>query len=294
MYDQALGLLVFVDRGWWKQADALVSALVKAQNPDGSWFKTRNCQTLAAETDNRWEGDIAWVSFALSRYRARRGAHPQAAAARDRAAAWLATRISPGDGCLVIDHTEGTIDAWWALQAAGPPYAAAANQLKQCLLKYYWDNQIGRFKGGREWQQPYLDTQTWGAAFLEANGEELKALRALSYAAAVLRAPAQGGQLAGLDGQAGPWAVWNEGVAQFVAVGGAGSGDLVSELLAQQRADGAMPGAPDAFAGAGVWTTRWHGVAPTAWLYNALCGLPFSNAGPGRCHAISLPILVAN
>jgi hypothetical protein len=62
---------------------------------------------------------------------------------------------------------------------------------------------------------------------------------------------------------------------QVAAFGGPQSADMLAELLTQQRADGAMPGSPDAFEGAGVWTTRWHGVAVTAWLYFALHHEPF-------------------
>src|SRR3990170_3642034 len=123
---------------------------------------------------------------------------------------------------------------------------------------------MGRFKGGKNWHQPYLDNQTWGAAFLGAIGEITKAHRALSYAREVLLTPAQGGQLFGFDGQGGPWSVLNEGTAQYIASGGEGANDLLIELMAQQREDGAMPGSPDDFSGGGVWTTRWHGVAPTA------------------------------
>ena len=183
----------------------------------------------------------------------------------------------------MIDHTEGTIDAWWAFQAAGASHAADAENIKNCLLTYYWDDTMGRFKGGRNWWQPYLDNQTWGAAFLKAIGETEKARRALSYARDVLRLPAQGGQLFGFDGQAGPWSVWNEGTAQYIAVGGEGARDLLLELLAQQREDGAMVGSPDEFNGGRVWTTRWHGVAPTAWLYNALCGEPFHPSSQALC-----------
>ncbi|MCP4658411.1 MAG: hypothetical protein GY856_23600, partial [bacterium] len=278
VYPQALALLVFAHEGRWTEADAVVGALVGAQNANGSWFQSYDCD-LQPLTPNQWEGDVAWAVYALSRYLARGGAHPEAAAARDRAADWLTGRINPADGCLVIDHTEGTIDAWWALDAAGPSYAAAAAGLESCLLDEYWDEQMGRFKGGRQWWQPYLDNQTWGAAFLHAVGRSEDARRALSYAWEVLRLPAQSGQLVGLDGQGGPWSIWNEGIGQYVAAGGFDAENLVQELLAQQRPDGAVIGAPDHFLGGGVWTPRWYGVAPTAWLYFALTGGPFGCVG---------------
>ena len=277
-YDQALALIVFSHVRMWTQADALVGALAQAQNADGSWFKSYDCQDThgsACVHCHKWEGDIAWAVYALSRYLALGGTHPQARPTMENGAAWLATRLAP-DGCLVIDHTEGTIDAWWALQAAGPDYRDEAERLKHCLLTFYWDDTLGRFKGGRNWWQPYLDNQTWGSAFLRAIKREQDARRGLSYAYQVLRLPAQGGQVFSFDGQGGPWSVWNEGTGQYVAVGGDGADDFLLELLAQQRHDGAMPGSPDDFNGGGVWTTRWHGVAPTAWLYFALNpGEPF-------------------
>jgi hypothetical protein len=276
-YDQALALLVFIDSGKWAAADQLVGGLAKAQNGDGSWYKSYDAsnEALPCIHCHKWEGDIAWAVYALSRYIALGGNDAQAVNIRNAAADWLKTRIDPATGCLFEDHTEGTIDAWWAMQSAGPVFVEQEEGLKECLLTYYWDEEMGRFKGGLEWWQPYLDNQTWGAAFLKAIGEDEKALRALSYAREVLLLPAQGGQLYGLDGQAGPWSVWNEGTAQYAAVGGQGANDLVQELLAQQRADGAMLGSPDDFNGGGVWASRWHGVAPTAWLYNALHGEPF-------------------
>jgi hypothetical protein len=273
-YDQALALIVFARQGMWSQADKLVDELAAIQNADGSWTKSHNCSNGSVSDSTKWEGDIAWAIYGLSRYRSLGGTHIQAATAIQKGAAWLATRVSASDGCLVIDHTEGTIDAWWAFQSAGPAYADEAEKIKTCLLTYYWDNSMGRFKGGRNWWQPYLDNQTWGAAFLKAIGESEKARRALSYAWNVLLLPAQGDQLFGFDGQAGPWSVWNEGTGQYIAVGGSGGQNLLQELLAQQE-DGAMPGSPDEFNGGGVWTTVWHGVAPTAWLYNAVSDEPF-------------------
>ena len=276
-YDQALALIVFSHERMWNEANALVGALAQAQNENGSWFKSYDCNDsqLPCIHCQEWEGDIAWAIYALSHYMDLGGTHPQALAVRNRAADWLATHVNSADGCLVIDHTEGTIDAWWALNSAGPAYADKAQGLKSCLLTYYWDEGMGRFKGGRDWQQPYLDNQTWGGAFLRAIGRGDSARRALSYAYQVLRLPGQGGQLFGFDGQGGPWSVWNEGTGQYAATGGQEAHDLLQELVAQQRADGALSGGPDDFNGGGVWTTRWHGVAPTAWLYNALNGEPF-------------------
>jgi hypothetical protein len=275
-YDQALALIVFSKQGMWGQADALAGRLAALQNPDGSWHQRHDCDQLVGPgAIRKWEGDIAWAIYALRRYLDLGGTHPGAAPAIQKGANWLATRVNPTTGCLVIDTTEATIDAWWAFQAAGNKHANNAERIKNCLLTQYWDSSMGRFKGGQNWWQPYLDNQTWGAAFLKAVNEPIKARQALSYARDVLRLPAQGGQLFGFDGQGGPWSVWNEGTSQYAAAGGDSARDLLWEVLAQQRKDGAVPGSPDNFSGGDVWTTRWHGVAPTAWLYNALSGEPF-------------------
>jgi hypothetical protein len=280
LYDQALALIVFARQKMWAEADALVAFLAAQQNADGSWFRTRDCDSGAVLSAQLWEGDISWTVLALDRYLSLGGTHPQAADTRNDGADWLVTRIG-GDGCLVIDHTEGTLDAWWALYLSG--YTAQANSLRSCLLTHYWDGTAGRFKAGRgtdpadlqrDWV-PYLDNQTWGAPFLREIDERTDALRALTYARETLLLPAQGGQVHGFDGQGGPWSMWNEGTGQYAAAGGPGAGDLVLELLAQQREDGAIPSSTDDFNGAGVWTSRWHGLAPTAWLYFALTGEPF-------------------
>ena len=288
-YDQALTLMVLADQGIWTKADKLVDALAAIQQSDGSWYQGQNCTDgTILPGSAKWEGDIAWAIYALGRYHTLGGTHTQATSALQKGTDWLKTQVNPADGCLFIDHTEGTIDAWWAFHAAGD--TDDANKIKNCLLTYYWDDTMGRFKGGRNNWQPYLDNQTWGAAFLKAIGETTKALRALSYAWEVLRLPAQGGQLFGLDGNTGPWSVWNEGTAQYVAVGGKGANGTLQELLAQQEKNGSLVGSPDYFSGGGVWDTRWHGVAPTAWLYNALCGEPFHPGGLSRCTVKTLTV----
>jgi hypothetical protein len=294
-YDQALGLIVFSKQGMWREADKLADRIVATQNIDGSWYQTRTCSGAVADTQ-KWSGAISWTIYALSRYRDLGGTHSQAGTALQRGSDWLVQQMSTSGswiGCLKnangdIDGTEANIDAWWALQATGNRHAGEADQVKGCLIHYYWNDSMGRFNGGNDATQVYhvyLDNQTWGAAFLKAIGESNNALRALSFARDVLGEPAQGGQLFGFDGNAGPWSVWNEGTAQYIAVGGGGAKDLLQELLAQQEKigelAGSMPGSPDDFRGSGVWTTHWHGVAPTAWLYFALTGEPFQTGnGP--------------
>jgi hypothetical protein len=92
-YDQALALLVFSHEGMWAQADALVGALAQAQDTDGCWFKSYDCDNsdLPCVHCHKWEGDIAWAVYALSRYLALGGTHPQARTAMDKGAVWLTT-----------------------------------------------------------------------------------------------------------------------------------------------------------------------------------------------------------
>ncbi len=293
LYDQAHALMIFAHRGMWVEANQLLDALVSLQDEDGTWANNYNCTTLEKLTDNRWEGSIAWMVYALNYYDKLGGTHPQAMISAQRGADWLVTRISQDNGCLRIDHTEGTIVTWWALWSSGEKYANNANGLTTCLLTRYWDEGLGSFKGGQDWSQPYLDSQTLGAAFLKAIGEDEKARSALGYAREILLLkaqggkifllPAQSGQLTGLSGQAGSSVVWNEGVAQYIAVGGEGANDLLTELLAQQRPNGALPGSPDEFIGSNSWATTWGGISPTAWLFFALCGEPFHPPVGGGC-----------
>jgi hypothetical protein len=98
--------------------------------------------------------------------------------------------------------------------------------------------------------------------------------------------PAQGAQAFGFDGQGSPWAIWNEGTGQYIAAGGEGANRFLGELIAQQEPNGALSNSLDEYAGGGVWTTRWHGVAPTAWFYFALQG------GPFLLYNVYLPIIL--
>jgi hypothetical protein len=88
----------------------------------------------------------------------------------------------------------------------------------------------------------------------------------------------------------GPFSIWNEGTAQYVAAGGRDAQAYLDELRRQQGSDGAMPGSPDTFHGGDVWLTPWHGIAPTAWRYFADTGGPFV-ALPQSCQ-VYLPIVL--
>jgi hypothetical protein len=169
------------------------------------------------------------------------------------------------------------LDAWWAFQATG--FYTEADQVKRYLLEDAWREDQKRWNRGYEDPVIVLDTQTWGASFAKAVCEPARGLTALSFAKYTLNTTSFSGTIRGLDG-AGPFSVWNEGTAQYVVAGGRGAQDYLNELRRQQRGDGAMPGSPDNFRGDDVWLTRWHGIAPTAWLYFAETGGPFVSSDP--------------
>lgn len=293
LYDQALALIVFTHEEKWSETDALIEILATLQNDEGSWYIGYNCATLETLIDHKSEHDIAWVIYALSRYEGMGGSNSKSRILRNRATEWLTTRIDSDTGCLEIDQTVSTLIAWWALQSTGANYADERQNLEVCLLTKYWDEELGIFKPGENWPQPFLDNQTIGATFLKAVGQDHNARRALSYAretfsliaqgGKVFLLPTYGGQITGLRGSVDSGPIWNEGTAQYVAVGGEGANDLLADLLAQQQQDGGLPGSTDEFTGGGVWATRSAGVAPTAWLFFAICGGPFQSPVGGEC-----------
>ncbi len=276
LYDQALALIVFSQEGMWVNADKLVGSLFRLQNEDGSWYKTYNPSDMRNISDNKWIGDIAWTVYALDRYQELGGADPNATIAMENGADWIEGQINSSNGCLLGAPAEGIMDAWWALKAAGRD--DGADWLRVCLLDSYWDEELGRFMSGKDDPKPVLDVQTWGASFLKAIGEKETALRALSYAREVLTVSSKDGEVVGLSEQAGPWSVLNEGTGQYIVAGGDGSNYFLQELISQQELNGSMPGSPDDFKGNGIWETRMHGVAPTAWLYFASSDGPFNNS----------------
>lgn len=275
IYDQALALIVFSqEENLSKNATQLAEALVGLQNKDGSWYQTYNFSNMNNTTPNKWIGDVAWAVYALNRYTELVGESPEAKIAIEKGSKWLQNQTNSSSGCLENKSVEAAIDTWWALQASGK--VNESSNLRNCIIASYWDDDAGRFLAGKGDWKPVTDAQTWGAAMLKATGEKEKALRALSYAQEVLLVSSQDHQIIGLGDQAGPWSVSNECTGQYIVARGEGSNQFLRELISQQRADGAMPGSPDNFNGAGVLNTQMHGVAPTAWLYFASSSGPFN------------------
>jgi hypothetical protein len=268
LYDQALGLLVLADTDR-ARADQLAGKLIDLQNADGSWYAGyhySNSQPISTAKDM---GPIAWLVYALSRYSLKSG-DSAAYQAAVQGGAWLATQQAPDGSLSAI--TEWNLDAWWAFQAT--QHQREADRLRAYLLTQVWDDQLGRFKSAGSTRHIFLDNQTWGAAFLKAQDRAADARRALSYARWMLPVQSHTDQLCGFDG-AGPFSVWNEGTLQYVADRGENSQAYFDQVASQQAPDGGVPNSPDDFLGYIVWLSRWHGIAPTAWLYFAGTGGPF-------------------
>lgn len=283
LYDQALALIVLSETDF-AGATTLAETLADLQNPDGSWYEGYEVDSAAPLTSNKWEGSVAWLVYALTRYVAAGGEAAYMTNAHS-GAAWLKSRQMQFSDGRVHASTEATLDSWWAFQSTG--FQDEANQVKRYLLQEVWREDQQRWERGYQDPIIVLDVQTWGASFAKAVCNPGRGLAALSFAEYTLGTTSFDGTIRGLDG-AGPFSVWNEGTAQYVAAGGPGAQGYLDELRRQQRYDGAMPGSPDNFRGGDVWLSRWHGIAPTAWLYFAETGGPFANPVP--C-ATYLPVI---
>ena len=270
LYDQALALIVLSETDM-SRATVLAETLAGLQNADGSSYEGYYAASAAPLTLNKWEGSVAWLTYALTRYVAAGGDSIYMTSAIS-GATWLKSRqMAFADG-RVHTSTEATLDAWWAFESTG--FKDEANQVKHYLLEEAWREDQQRWNRGYQDPIIVLDTQTWGASFAKAVCKPAHALAALSFAEYTLSTTSFSGAIRGLDG-AGPFSVWNEGTAQYVVAGGQGAQAYLDELRRQQRDDGAMPGSPDDFRGGDVWLTHWHGIAPTAWYYFAETSGPF-------------------
>ncbi len=289
LYDQALALIALGRAGVWtnatgangpaQAADRLAQFLIGAQKSDGHWARCWSPLSGAELVDDGWVGDQAWCVMALVDYALRSG-NPGARPAATRGAAWLAALIQPDGSIRGSASTEGTADVWWAMIAVFR--FADAVHIQNYLLDpaRVWDADLQYWWIGGNVPLVALDCATWLSAFSRYPlvGVPERGLAALSFVRRTLLATSDDGALCGFDGL-GPVSIWNEGTAQFVAAGGQDAPSFLATLLEQQNSDGSMPGSPDNWTtDAFGWLSQWRGVAPTAWLYFALTGVPFPDS----------------
>ena len=285
LYDQALVLIALTREGSWNDGlpcnqaaqacDDLVTFITGQQKMNGSWPRGWNPITGTVVSDDDWVGDQAWWIMALSDY-SLKSSKPAAMASAKQAAAWLAGKID-GTG-KVTPSTEGNIDTWWALISTFR--FSDAEEIRRYLLNTntVWSGELEYWWRGFNDPVVAMDAQTWGSAFARHPlvNRSRDGFSALGFARCTLITTSDDGSVLGFDGQ-GPVSVWNEGTAQYVAAGGSDADVFLDQLLAQQLPNGGMPGSPDSWnTYAFGWLTPWTGLAPTAWLYFALTGQPFS------------------
>lgn len=288
LYDQALTLLALAREGAWqgglpldepaRKADSLANFLISAQKPDGHWARTWDPESGAELSDDGWVGDQAWWVLALIEYSAKSG-HPAAAVSANAGADWLAVKIDSAG--KVVPSTEGNVDVWWAMIAAGR--YPQADLIQDYLLNAVWDDDLQYWwRGYGEYPDPAIamDAAAWAGEFAKTSrvNHPGMARAALSFVRRALVTADTGGTLCGFDGM-GPVGIWCEGTAQYLSAGGEDAQAFLNMLRSLQRADGGMPGSPESWPGSGFgWLSAWSGLAPTAWLYFALTGSPFPAA----------------
>ena len=297
LYDQALVLISLTREGSWEDdtplneaaqaAKKLVDFLTSQQKGDGHWARGWNPRSGAELGDDGWVGDQAWWVMALAIYSKKCGDF----AAMDSAqlgADWLASQIDAMG--KVVASTEGNVDVWWALVATSR--FADADKIKNYLLSETtaWDADLQYWWRGFNDPVIAMDAATWLSAFARHPLVNLpgRGRAALSFVRRTLITTSQDGSLCSFDGM-GPVSIWFEGTAQYVAAGGQDAQTFLDMLISQQNPDGSMPGSPENWSSdAFGWLTTWRGLAPTAWLYFAITGMPFPSP------PIFLPIILKN
>jgi hypothetical protein len=296
LYDEALALIALSREGSWQSgsplnrpaeaSQALAQFLLRVQKTDGHWARCWNPITGNELADDGWVGDQAWCVMALAEY-AQRSGESGALDAAARGARWLTNTISSSGSIQGYGSTEAAVDVWWAMAATRR--FTEAERIKSYLLdaSRVWDADLRYWWRGQNDPLIAMDCATWLSAFARhplVNQPE-RGMAALSLVRRTLVAVSDDGSLCGFDGT-GPVSIWNEGTAQFVAAGGEDGPLFFDMLLSQQNSDGSMRGSPDNWTtDAFGWLVRWRGIAPTAWLYFAVKGLPFPSATPPKLTA---------
>jgi hypothetical protein len=202
LYDQALAAIAFTRAGNRVAAERVLGALASLQLHDGSWYFSYNVDGTSrypGAGDYRVAGAIAWVVVALNTY------HHRFASVRfddtaERALDHLAAhrlqvtyrgvtsrpvRFNPTDLAdnawdeTEVASVEHNLDAYaafrdYARNTGKRRYAAVAADLRR-FVESMWDG--NRFYAGFDaglgrpnWNEVYLDTQSWGVLALGLEG----------------------------------------------------------------------------------------------------------------------------
>ncbi len=220
VYDDALAMLVHLSEGRYARAEAIGHTLIALQNSDRSiGFSFDFADPAFVDSGYVRAGVVAWAGYALATYDVVTGTNTFRDAARSYADGLLAARFTEGprsglvaagrgrwleqstvfDRDFVADYavTEHQIDVYFLLRALdaldpGGPYGKAARDLARDLVRAAWVEDERMFAAGVDrdgaTEDRALDSAGgWGALFLLASGDQVRAYQSLLVTNAMFR-----------------------------------------------------------------------------------------------------------
>ncbi|QGX08241.1 hypothetical protein EEW87_16345 [Janibacter melonis] len=208
VYDDGLAALAFLDYGEIERAEAILRALEKVQNPSGSWCFNYDTQSLSFDDPYIRTGAVAWVVMAAIHHKrvtgldtfqamAIKGSDYLIAQQDKNASAPTFGLVRLGEGRYLANGdfvegqiegagTEHNIDAWFVFrdiyeQTGLARFNTARQQVENGMLTRLWNEQEGRLNQGYNDDAEALDCDSWGGMFLNAVGENSKAVSALAH-----------------------------------------------------------------------------------------------------------------
>ena len=192
LYDQALAVIAFSHAGEKSAAERVLRTLTKLQASDGSWtfqYLSHANSVEPAEEKTSPAGAIAWVAIATETYEKQfssKSFHPMLAKclhyldSQRVQVDWNGktshpVRFSPSRGSIIaFEHNLDTYSAF--LHSNDPYYLHAASDIR-VFLESMWDKK--RFHPGfnledgkPNYDENYLDTQSWGVLALGVSGSD--------------------------------------------------------------------------------------------------------------------------
>ncbi|TVT29292.1 hypothetical protein FO441_03135 [Salinicoccus cyprini] len=302
IYDDALAVMAFSMAGDYGRASAILSSLTQLQNADGSFAFSYDIYTGPLDVTKR-SGSIAWVGDSVVKYEETFGDATYRGLAL-RIADYLLTQQDPSTGSIRGGpdvrwySTEHNIDAYFFFRNLGEltgneNYTHTAKEIQNALLTHHWNHGEQRFNQGIGDPAAALDTNSWGAIFLEAIGRYDLSETATAYidqfevnnASMSLSSDPQSynmsyqtsSVLSGYkpygDGYSGaPNVIWTEGtwgVINLFMRQGKDVSHLVESMFAMQNADpeGGLVYTNQGYAPLPYKLHVWPSAAGTAWQY---------------------------